>query len=613
MTQLFGKHSRTCSCGALRAKDVGREVVLMGWVHNIRDLGKAGRFLLLRDREGITQVLFQKDLHAEAFEAASGLASEYCVAVRGEVVSRGENANDKMATGAVEVHAEELEVLSEAQTPPFTIKADTDAREELRLKHRYLDLRKPSLFANFAKRSAVSRAVREYMSGQGFMEVETPFLVKYTPGGARNFLVPARLRPGHFYALAESPQIFKQLLMIAGFERYFQIVRCFRDEDPRQDRQVEFTQIDVEMSFVQEEDVYREVEGLIAHVWKEVEGATLQLPLPRLSYDEALSRYGTDKPDLRFGLPHVEITDLCGECGFKVFEKVAQAGELIKALRVPGGAKTLSRKNLDALTKFVQREEVGPVAGLAWGKANEGGKWSGAFAKAMSPASLEAVAARCEVEEGDALLVLAGPPRRVHKAADALRRRLAGDLGLLEGKQDTWAFCWITEFPLFEWSEERETWVSSHHPFTLPREQDMDLLESDPGAVKARAYDLVLNGSEIAGGSLRIHKPDVQKRVLSALGISDKEARDKFGFLMDAFRYGAPPHAGIAAGLDRIMMILCGTDSIRDVIPFPKTITGVDLMTGAPGTVSVEQLQELKVQSLADPEAAPETDSGMGN
>ncbi len=608
MSEIFGKHERTCSCGSLRSSNVGEDVVLMGWVHNIRDLGRAGLFVLLRDREGITQVLFQKELGEEAFTTASGLASEYCIAVRGEVVSRGEkNTNDEMATGAVEVHCREIEVLSESATPPFAIKAHTEAKEELRLKYRYLDLRKPDFLKNFLKRSSVSRSVRDYMAGRGFLEVETPFLVKYTPGGSRNFIVPARLRPGRFYALAESPQIFKQLLMIAGFDKYFQIVRCFRDEDPRQDRQVEFTQIDIEMSFALEEDIYREFEGLVAQVWRDVEGVELSLPLPRITYDEAMERYGSDKPDLRFDLHHNVITELCKGCGFRVFEKCAEVGELIKAIRVPAGAERLSRKNLDELTKFVQREEVGPVGGLAWGKLNKDGKWSGAFTKAMKDEALAEISRFCEVEAGDALLVLAGPARKVNKAGDALRRRLAVDLGLISQSDKDWAFCWITEFPLFEWSEEGETWVSSHHPFTMPRDEDMKYLQSDPGRVKARAYDLVLNGSEIAGGSLRIHRPELQREVLRALGISDEEANEKFGFLMEAFRYGAPPHGGIAAGLDRIIMILCSTDSIRDVIPFPKTITGVDLMTGAPGEVSKEQMAEVKIKSIAENDDAKGT------
>jgi aspartyl-tRNA synthetase len=610
MSEIFGKQPRTCDCGALRKEDAGKRVVLMGWVDNVRDLGKAGRFVLLRDRAGITQVLFQPEIESEAYEQARAFGSEDCVAVRGEVVAREEkNINPDMATGMVEVHADEVEVLSKAKTPPFVIRDDTDAREELRLRHRYLDLRRPTLQRNFKLRSEVCMAVRRHMTGAGYLEIETPFMVKYTPGGARNFIVPSRLRPGNFYALAESPQIFKQLLMIANFERYFQIVRCFRDEDPRQDRQVEFTQIDVELSFCTEEDVYRDVEGLIGAIWGEVLGVDVAPPLPRMTYDEAMERYGTDKPDLRFGLEHHVINDLCADCGFKIFESAAEGGELIKAIRVVGGAKMLSRKNLDELTKYVRRQDVGPVAGLAWSKASgrdESGaiQWKGGFAKAIRSEAIAAIAERCGAEDGDALLVLAGPKKPVHRAADALRRRLGSDLGLID--EDKWAFCWVTEFPLFEWSEESEKWVSSHHPFTMPRLEDLDKLETEPGSVRARAYDLVLNGNEIAGGSIRIHKPDMQRRVLKGLGISDQEAKDKFGFLMEAFRYGAPPHGGIAFGLDRIMMLLCKTDSIRDVIAFPKTITGVDLMTGAPGAVSDEQLAELQVKSTAQTEGSQE-------
>jgi aspartyl-tRNA synthetase len=610
MNEIFEKQQRTCDCGALRGSDAGKEVVLMGWVHNVRDVGRAGRFVLLRDRGGITQILFQPEIANDAAETARELSAEDCIAVVGRVEHRGaKNVNAEMATGEIEVHAAAVQILSRAETPPFSIRAGTDAKEELRLRYRYMDLRRPPLARNFMLRSRVCRAVRNHLSDRGFLETETPLMVKYTPGGARNFLVPSRLREGRFYALAESPQIFKQLLMISGFERYFQIVRCFRDEDPRQDRQVEFTQIDLEMSFCTEEDVYRETEGMVQAVWREVLGRQVELPLKRMTYAEAQEKYGTDKPDLRFGLEHHVIGDLCGQCGFKVFEGAAQRGELIKVICVPQGKKRLSRKKIDELTRFVRREEVGPVAGLAWTKADgrcEGGnlRWNGGFAKFIDPAALDAIGARCNAAEQDALLVLAGPARRVHKAADALRRRLARDLDLIA--PDAWAFCWVTAFPLFEWSEENEKWVSSHHPFTMPRKADLERLESDPGSVRARAYDLVLNGSEIAGGSIRIHRPELQKRVLTALGISDQEAQDKFGFLMEAFRYGAPPHGGIAAGLDRIMMMLCDTDSIRDVIAFPKTITGVDLMTGAPGTVSPKQLAELKIKSTANPASGDE-------
>jgi len=595
METIFGRYARTSDCGALRRNDADSQAVLMGWVHRIRDLGRAGKFVLLRDRGGITQLLFQPDLAAEAYDLAKTLGPEHCIAVRGEVRARDDkNVNPDMATGEVEVRVTDLEVLSRSEVPPFEISGHLEAKEELRLRHRYLDMRRPEFQRNFLMRAAVTQAVRRHMSQQGFVEIETPFLVKYTPGGARNFLVPARLKPGRFYALAESPQIFKQLLMIAGFDRYFQVVKCFRDEDPRQDRQVEFTQIDVEMSFATEEMILSQVEGMARVIWKDAIGLDLPEAFPRMTYAEAMSKYGTDKPDLRFGLEHQDITELGRDCGFRVFEQVAADGGLIKAIRVPGAAKVLSRKKLDDLTRFVQREEVGPVAGLAWTKLQADGTWQGAFPKAAKPEALDAVAKQCSMEEGDALLVLAGPAVNVHKAADALRRRLGADFGLID--ETAWALCWVTDFPLFEWSEEAQTWASSHHPFTMPVAEDLDLLETDQGKVRARAYDLVCNGYEIAGGSIRIHDREIQARVLRALGISDQEAKDKFGFLLEAFKYGAPPHGGIAAGLDRIMMLLTGTDSIRDVIPFPKTINGLDLMTGAPGGVFDAQLAELHVQ-----------------
>ncbi len=607
MDKVFGTEARTCDCGSLRLADQGRDAVLMGWVHRIRDLGRAGRFVLLRDRGGITQLLFQENLEAEAYAAARSLGPEDCIAVRGRVVARDDkNVNKDMATGEVEVHVRDIEVLSKAKTPPFEISGHGEAREELRLRYRYLDLRRPEYQKNFLTRATVTQAVRRHMGERGFVEVETPFLVKYTPGGARNFLVPARLKPGKFFAMAESPQIFKQLLMVAGFDRYFQIVKCFRDEDPRQDRQVEFTQIDVEMSFVTEEDVYREVETMVAEIWESAVGHELSLPLPRMTYEEAMDRYGTDKPDLRFGLEHRNITDLATDCGFGILESAVADGGIVKAIVVPKGAESLSRKRLDELTSFVRKEEVGPLGGLAWAKYKADGTWQGSVAKQVRPERWQEMVERTGSQPTDALLIMAGPAGLVHKAADALRRKLAGDMGLIQDAE--WKLCWVTDFPLFEWSEDAQAWVSSHHPFTMPVEADLDKLESDPGRVHARAYDLVCNGYEIAGGSIRIHRPDIQARVFKALGISDKEAQEKFGFLLEAFQYGAPPHGGIAAGLDRIVMLLTGAESIRDVIPFPKTINGLDLMTGAPSEVSQRQLDELHIRTTVRPDS--ETEEG---
>lgn len=599
MGTIFGKHARSGDCGALRAADAGREVTLMGWVARRRDLGKAGQFVVLRDRAGETQLFLSPDVSAEAFEIGAGLHAEDCVAVRGRVVDRGDNTNPDMDTGEIEVHVAEVEVLSRSETPPFPVRDDPGAGEPLRLKHRYLDLRRGPMQRIFRVRAQIAGAVRQTLTARGFQEVETPMLIKYTPGGARNFLVPARLHDGRFYALAESPQIFKQLLMVAGFDRYFQIVKCFRDENPRQDRQVEFSQIDLEMSFVTEEDVYREVEVMVAAVWEAVTGERPETPFGRLAWHTAMERYGTDKPDLRFGLEHVDITETVRGCGFRIFDAVAESGGLIKALGVPGAAEHFSRKNLDGLTKHVQREEVGGAKGVAFAKVGADGAWTGPLAKPLPDDTKAKITEAVGLVPGDLLLAIADEPTVTHKSMDALRREVAAQLGLVP--EGVWHFCWITDFPLLEWSEEAGRYTSSHHPFTMPKPEDLDRLESDPGQVRALAYDLVLNGNEIAGGSIRIHDAAIQARVLTALGLSEDEARAKFGFLLDAFQYGPPPHGGIAAGLDRLVMLLTGADSIRDVIAFPKTINGADLMTGAPDPVAPDQLAELHIASVAKP------------
>jgi aspartyl-tRNA synthetase len=587
---------RTHRCGELRAADVGKnDVVLMGWVATRRDHG--GRvFIDLRDRTGITQVTFGPDFGPEAHALAGELRSEFCIAVVGRVISRGDNVNAKLPTGEIEVEATRLHIFSRSETPPFEISDDTEAGESVRLKYRYLDLRRPALQKNFFMRSQLYRATREYFFANEFSEMETPFMVKYTPGGARNFLVPSRLNPGHFYALAESPQIFKQLFMVAGFDRYFQIVRCFRDEDLRLDRQPEFTQIDVEMSFVDEEDVYRIMEGLVARIWKDVLGVTIPTPFARIAYDDAMGKYGVDKPDLRFGLPLTDLTATLKPLnggGVPLFATALEHNGIIKALRLPAeNAGSLSRTEADKLEEFVKGFGA---RGLARAKVADGGEWTQSpLAKSVTPEARAAVNAAVGATPGDYLFFQFGRPKLVNAVLGGLRLHLGNKLGLVDKKQ--WNFSWVTSFPLFDHDEEKKTLVAAHHPFTAPRPEDVPLLETEPHKVQARAYDLVLNGNEIAGGSLRIYQRDVQAKVFAALGLSEEDFRAKFGFLLDAFKYGPPPHGGIAFGVDRLAMLLCGADSLRDVITFPKTQKGTDLMTDAPTAVSDAQLEELHVR-----------------
>jgi len=585
---------RTHYCNSLRASDIGSEVVLMGWVDNRRDLG--GRiFIDLRDRDGVTQVVFGPDVEREAHALADSLRGEYCIGVAGRVVSRvssGGQPNLKLATGEIEVEATKLHVFSRADTPPFPIEDDIDTNEQLRLKHRYLDLRRPSLQRNFMVRSKLYQATRSYFHGERFVELETPFMVKYTPGGARNFLVPSRLNPGCFYALAESPQIFKQLFMVAGFDRYFQIVRCFRDEDLRLDRQPEFTQIDVEMSFVVEEDVQHTMEGLIAQIWRDTIGVEIPRPFLRMSYDEAMAKYGVDKPDVRFGLPLDDVTQAVAKSGFRVFESVVSDGGIVKALRVSKeeARDVLSRSFLDTLTDFVKPTGA---KGVAFARVQENGAWQAPFAKAFTDEARNAVNAQLGAHTGDVLLFIADKAKVANVAMGQLRLHIGRKLDLIDKK--AWKFLWVNEFPMFE-QNEHGGWVAAHHPFTSPKPEDLDLLGKDNGKVRARAYDLVLNGNEIAGGSIRIHQREVQQRVFEALGLSVENLREKFGFLLDAFKFGPPPHGGIAFGVDRLAMLLCGADSLRDVIAFPKTQKGTDLMTDAPTEVDAKQLEELFIR-----------------
>jgi len=597
MSEFLIDLKRTHDCGGLRGSDAGKRAVLFGWVAARRDHGGCV-FIDLRDRGGLTQVVFEPGINAEAHGLAGELRGEFCVGVSGVVVERGGHKNPNLPTGEIELKADALTIFSRAETPPFEIVDDTAAGETVRLKHRYLDLRRPALQRNFLVRSKIYQTTRQTLSEAGFAEIETPFMVKYTPGGARNFLVPSRLNPGQFYALAESPQIFKQLFMVAGMDRYFQIVRCFRDEDLRLDRQPEFTQIDLEMSFVVEEDVQNIIEKLMAALWKDVLGIELPRPFLRLSYHDAMAQYGSDKPDLRFELPLVDLTEVVtrhdgGGVGL-LQSAVKTPGGVVKGWRLPAAhAKALSRADLDKLEEFAKGFGA---RGLARARVGEGGAWAQSPMKTMTEELRRGINDAAGLGEGDLVFLQFGSKKLVNAVLGGLRLHVADKLGLIPRSQgkDGWRFCWITDFPLFEATDEGRL-VAAHHPFTSPHRDDLERLESDPGSVRARAYDLVLNGNEIAGGSIRIHQSDVQARVFRALGLSDEDAHAKFGFLLEAFKYGPPPHGGIAAGVDRLAMLLCGAESLRDVIAFPKTQKGTDQMTEAPGPVSKRQLDELHI------------------
>jgi aspartyl-tRNA synthetase len=621
MARFIDELKRTHHNAALRASDEGKIVVLFGWVASYRDHGGCV-FVDLRDREGITQIVFDPklaghgDLPAAAHDRARELRSEWVIGVRGVVKSRGANANPKLATGDIEVHAIELGVFNKSETPPFEIAESIDTGEEKRLEYRYLDLRRPPMQRTLRIRHRIHQTVRRYFDEAGFLELETPMMVKYTPGGARNFLVPSRMSPGKFYALAESPQLFKQLYMVAGFERYFQIVKCFRDEALRLDRQPEFTQIDVEMSFVNQEDVFRAMEGLIFRVWKEVLGVDLTLlypsgRFPQMPFAESMSLYGNDKPDLRFEMPHTDLTDAIVEQGgggvpfFKPIAEKFQAGEyrrdlpaeIIKALRVPAElAGKLSRADLDKLEEFVKGMGA---KGLARAKVDAAGGWvQSPLAKTITPELRAAINTRTGAGDGDLLFFQFGRESTVQTVLANLRLHLAKRLGLIpeSGHGGQWKFLWVVNPPLFEYDDDAKRWVAAHHAFTRPHDDCVALLDRDPGKVLCWRYDLVLNGFEIGGGSIRLHDPEVQAKVFKALGISDEEAQSKFGFLLEALRLGAPPHGGIAIGMDRLSMLLSGAESLRDVIPFPKTQKGTDLMTNAPSPVTPEQLAELHVR-----------------
>ncbi len=585
----LGGWRKTADCNSLRAEDIGREAVLMGWVQRRRDHGGL-IFLDLRDREGITQVVFDPQIGEEAHERAGGLRSEYVIAVKGKARLRPEGmANPKLPTGEIEVAATELRILNSSKTPPFQVEDDLEASENIRLKYRYLDLRRPKLYKNLILRHNVARLTRGYFNDLGFIEVETPVLTRSTPEGARDYLVPSRVNTGKFFALPQSPQLFKQILMIAGFEKYYQIVKCFRDEDLRADRQPEFTQLDLEMSFIREEDIYGIIEGWVERIFSELKGLSLTVPFPRMTYNEAISLYGTDRPDTRFGLALCEVTDIVAESEFRVFRQAVERGGIVKALRVPGG-KDLSRKELDDLIDFVK---IFGAQGMAWIKIQPEG-WQSPIAKFLQESVQQALAQRLGIETGDVILFVADQRKIVNDALGNLRVRLGQQLGLID--PDKFNFVWVTDFPLVEWDHEEKRYTSVHHPFTAPLESDMDLLETHPEKVRSRAYDLVLNGIEIGGGSIRIHQQEVQSRVFGVLGISAEEAQEKFGFLLEALQYGAPPHGGVAFGLDRLVMLLCGAGSIRDVIAFPKTQKASCLMTNAPSEADVNQLLELCIK-----------------
>lgn len=580
-------HKRTHFCGDLRPEHVGKLVTLYGWVSNHRDHGGV-IFVDLRDKEGIVQVRFESDL-GEAYDTANTLRSEWCIGVVGEVVSRGSNTNDRIATGGVEVVAKSLEVFSKSKTPPFQIRENVDANEMLRLEYRYLDLRREPLQRALRLRSRVNQATRAFLTSNGFEELETPYLTKSTPEGARDYLVPSRVNPGMFYALPQSPQIFKQLLMISGFDRYFQIVRCFRDEDLRADRQPEFTQIDMEFSYVTAEDVMATCEGLMKRIF-ETAGFEIHPPFERLTYNDAMSRFGVDAPDLRFGLELTDVTDIAKSSGFQVFQDVTRAGGTVRGICVPGGAELLSRKMIDDMEPFVG---IYGAKGLAWAKIGADG-WTGGVSKFFTDDEKKAFEAAFGAKTGDAILMVAAKPSVTFAALGNLRKKLGNDLGLIP--KDVFRFCWVTDFPMFEYDEAEGRYYSMHHPFTSPRPDQVHLLDSDPRHVLAQAYDLVLNGSEIGGGSIRIHQEEVQHKVFSLLGLSTEEARAKFGFLLDALTYGTPPHGGIAFGMDRLIMLLSGAESIRDVIAFPKTQRAADAMSEAPNRVDAAQLEELHIK-----------------
>ena len=590
---------RTHTCGELQTEHVGQQVKLAGWVDSYRDHGGA-IFIDLRDRYGKTQIVFGPECGAELQEIAKSLRAEFVVCVSGEVAHRPEGTvNPKLATGEIEVRPSAIEILNKSLTPPFQPGGKELPNEDLRLKYRYLDLRRPEMQQTMFLRHQIVRGMRTYFDEHKFIDVETPMLGRSTPEGARDYLVPSRVHNGKFYALPQSPQLYKQILMIAGYDRYVQVARCFRDEDLRADRQPEFTQLDVEMSFIDSEDIIGLIDGLVARLAKEVIGQEVKLPLPRMTYDEAMERFGHDAPDLRFGLEIVDLTDLAGQTDFRVFRAAADGGGRVRGINARGAAANYSRKGIDDLTAYIV-QDFG-AKGLAWFKVEESGTLASPIAKNFAPELLAKISERMEAKPGDLLLFVADSFEVTCKALYALRKKFGEELKLYDPA--TKHFSWVVEFPMFAHDEESGHWAAMHHPFTAPRPQDLELLTTDPGKCRAQAYDLVINGTEAGGGTIRIHDPQVQQQVFGLLGITPEQARERFGFLLDALAYGAPPHGGIALGIDRWVMLLAQLDNIRDCIAFPKTQKAADLMTEAPGPVDVKQLRELGVQ-IRDPEAA---------
>ena len=587
---MRGLH-RSHRCTEVSSANIGETVTVMGWVQKRRNLGSL-IFIDLRDRSGILQLVFNEETVGKAgYEKAESLRSEYVIAVTGKVEKRSAAVNENLKTGDIEVIAEDIRILSESETPPFQIEENSQTKDEIRLKYRYLDLRRPDIQKNLMLRSKVAYLMRDFMMKEGFLEIETPMLCKSTPEGARDYLVPSRIHAGHFYALPQSPQLYKQLLMCSGYERYFQIARCFRDEDLRADRQPEFTQADMELSFVDVDDVLEVNERLLKYVFKEAIGVDIQLPLPRMPWQEAMDRYGSDKPDTRFGMELHDVSDIVKGCGFSVFTGAIENGGSVRGINAEGQA-TMPRKKIDKLVEFAKGYGA---KGLAYLAVNEDGTYKSSFAKFMTEEELAALVAAMDAKPGDLLFFAADKNKIVWNVLGALRLELAKDLELLDENQ--YNFLWVTEFPLLEWSDEENRFMAMHHPFTMPMEEDWDQIDSNPGAVRAKAYDIVLNGTELGGGSVRIHQDDIQEKMFEVLGFTKERAHEQFGFLLDAFKYGVPPHAGLAYGLDRMVMHMVHADSIRDVIAFPKVKDASCLMTQAPGTVDEKQLEELFIKT----------------